>query len=318
MNRMIAGCLLAALSVVPVQAKSADSLDMIVQEQGDLKPMYLKQYDSLIQKGVPPEHAARIHKYHIFEIVRGFESGLYPDEFLDRLGGDQVRYNLRAARRDNDFKKGPEYARKVLRKRLEKREHAHRNGTDYKEGIDIIDTIESRDMLYLLKRYDKFFAGKKGLRLFRQLFDGSNKECGAIILDGKRIQPFKIDNTAEEQGKDPSNNYKVPTIEGYMEMLGDVHTHPAEGGVLPGPSGYSKAYEEYEYKHEENSDLASFRYYGQDNPFRIDVMITELEKGKYNVDAYFFDSKVSEGEIISEKDATVLDLGVFTDPNLFK
>ena len=58
--------------------------------------------------------------------------------------------------------------------------------------------------------------------------------------------------------------------------------------------------------------------YGQDNPFRIDVVITEMEKGKYNVDTYFFDSRVSDGKIILEKDATVLDHGVFIDPNLFK
>jgi len=307
--------------------KDLDHILNLVVKRGGIPNYYSDSYRHLLSMGADSEKLSNVHHWHIQELSAGFKYGRFPKNLMTEVGASHVQYSARAAALDSDFQNGTDWARNYIKERLASRKHLSRSGTDYQEDHSGLDSVSDPYILFLIKGYTDFVNEPSTWitldRLFERNYTKPSKlidEQGGLIfaspehgfsfvqIDQREI----VDGVARSSGRE-TQGYRTPILLNYIPSIGLLHTHPLEEHASPvqfaGPSGYSREYEGY---NNLQMDTGALRYANKTNPFFIDAVVTELERGKYNFDIYFRDiEQTPDGKAKPDSNITVLDLGIF-------
>jgi hypothetical protein len=274
-----------------------------------LEDNHLHDWAYLLERGAAPENLTRLSESTITSIVKDFRSGIYNDGLISYLSADPASRSWEAAQRAQGYDRGVEWLRCSLQERLLRREHVNRAGARYREDSQQLGRVTSARQLALVQRYMDFFDDKRTWAQLRTLFPKlESDEAGGVMLDAQSALAF-IPIQQRATGKERTN-YSTPDIIPYLAIIGNLHIHPfscdAPRNSFAGPSGYS-------YKHNGNEylisgDFKSLKYITEINPYTMDSVVTELERGRYNVDLYFYPFG-ENGR--TRLDPIVLDIGVF-------
>jgi hypothetical protein len=287
----------------------------LLENNKKLNPEFLEDYLRLMKLNAPMSLIVDIEENHLREMANGIESGRFPLKLFNEYEIYSLDYSVRAARRDPDFSKGEIWAKDFIKSELDKREHVFRLDTDYQEDSGQIATIKDNYILFLIKRNIDFFNQDKNWEDITKLFSEDNEEKGGFIIDNNgKNEIVVIPNRDSSWDNYKLESYSSEPSDYYAQYLSPFHIHPRNFDkhleTYAGPSGKARVFEgDVPY-----SDILASRIYSQMNPFNINTLITELEKGKYNVDIYFRDLENIKGKAVKDKIVTVIDLGVY-QPN---
>ena len=282
---------------------------------------YLDEWVYLIKQDIPLEALAEIDQHHLISIVKDIKSGRLSKELVRLIGSEKEMhaYAKNAAERDPDFSKGADWARKYIEEKLTNRKHVKRSATDYTEDVDQLKSIKNPHVLFLTKRIIDYFDTKDARIQVTELFSGKRplNEEGELILECEnKISFVKLGQDAPSVTFNPQDGWRPPLAMYYMAHLGSLHTHPLSEGEKPednaGPSGYARVYEGYQ----GGGDTYVHRYYGYANPWRIDVVASEVSDEEYNVDLMLSEVTIDQsGEPEQSRRVIVLDIGNFPRVN---
>lgn len=280
-----------------------------------LSPVHTPYWCVCLKNSVPLGILEKLDTGDLLAITKGFGDGRYPAKLWKEFRVDREEYSRVCAAADPDFSRGAAWANDYIKKALGKREHAFRPSTDYKEDASQVDEIKDVHQLFLIRQYLDFFNSRETWSAMAPLFpnrreEDKEEEGGFIIgargkLEFVRIKQYTHDH--ERRGNE-SDSFHCPELAKLIGHIGVLHTHPG-GPAFAGPSGYAKPSDGRYHPH---GDTYSLSHYNQFNPRLVEVVVTELATGKYNVDLFLRDVAPGKRGALENRDPViVIDLGVF-------
>lgn len=208
----------------------------------------------------------------------------------------------------------PSDMKESLLDKLSSRDHVDRFGASYSEDYRQLNNSDAISISLLDKYVNLFdsFSHDDFSKYFREDF---SSEAGGIIINDGGLKLIEITSSIISLNYKDSKSMYLNSLSSLFPRLGSFHTHPLQKEVdslmnYAGPSGdvgTFSLYGAFGFK-EPISDLKTLRNQLQFNEFFVNVVITELSKESYNVDAYL---RKSLSTYSKSDDLMVIDLGKY-------
>lgn len=282
----------------------------------EFQDYYVDEYSYLLDLDMKPDIIAKIPCYELNSIVKDLRQCKIPSEFIPYFTHSPEEYSIKVAGKNPIFGSDREKIRHHIKKKLKERKHCYRLNTDYRGDISQIDSINSINILYLIKGYINYFDKEENAKeIFRKIDYDLNinpySEEGFLVVDSDEGYKLIRYNSRDFELKNLENNdsYVLPEWFKYIGHVGVLHFHAVDDDntKFSGPSGSANSNLKLF-----NGDIGVLRIFNEVNPYEIHCVVTKLKNDCINVDLYFCDVILNSlSEKKNSKTVFVLDLGVY-------